>query len=295
MFSVEDFSQAQRERLNYIDFKVFFTGQVGRGDLIERFGIKEAAATRDLQSYQKYAPQNIVYDHVRKVYLMAEGYKRCFIQAYDAKKLLVALIHGMGDDFSPQQESLVPCELPTRLYVPNIDIFAALSRALSNKYPVRIKYFSTNSNAGSRVIIPYAFAGNGLRWHIRAYDRKTKEFRDFVVNRILDVEGMPDETILEEEFKENDIEWNRKIELEITPHPNSGNVSKKLVEHEYGMQNGLMTYTVRAAMAGYIMRLWNVDCSPDHHLIGKEYMLWLRNGQKYKEVRSFFFAPGWEA
>ncbi|MGB0849016.1 MAG: hypothetical protein ACPGSM_19940, partial [Thiolinea sp.] len=40
-------SLAQRERLAYIEFRLFFLGSVGRQNLIERFGIAPAAATRD--------------------------------------------------------------------------------------------------------------------------------------------------------------------------------------------------------------------------------------------------------
>jgi hypothetical protein len=41
-------SQTQRERLAYIDYKVFFSGELRRADLESRFGIAVAAATRDL-------------------------------------------------------------------------------------------------------------------------------------------------------------------------------------------------------------------------------------------------------
>lgn len=45
---VEDLSLAQRERLAYIDFQLYFFGDIGRPDLIERFGVAPAGATRDL-------------------------------------------------------------------------------------------------------------------------------------------------------------------------------------------------------------------------------------------------------
>lgn len=39
---VEDLSLAQRERLAYIDFQLYFFGDIGRPDLIERFGVAPA-------------------------------------------------------------------------------------------------------------------------------------------------------------------------------------------------------------------------------------------------------------
>ena len=35
---LEDLSLVQRERLAYIDFRLYFFGEIGRPDLIERFG-----------------------------------------------------------------------------------------------------------------------------------------------------------------------------------------------------------------------------------------------------------------
>lgn len=288
----EDYSQSQRERLNFIDFRIFFTGQIRRTDLMNRFGIKEAAATRDLTTYQKEAPGNIDYDAAQKVYLMTDSYARRFIREIEAKRLLLSLVHGAGDDFAPLSAPVIPCELPERLNVPHIDILATVSRAIFGKKALKISYVSQTSGNSSRIIVPFSLAGNGLRWHVRAYDRKRGEFCDFVINRITKADVLSNEPIHEAELKENDIEWNRRIELEIVPHPNLP--SKDFVEKEYDMKDGVKRYKVRAATAGYILRLWNVDCSADHKLEGDEYHLWLRNVSTLYGVTSLRFAPGYE-
>jgi hypothetical protein len=48
---LEDLSLVQRERL--VDFRLYFFGEIGRPDLIERFGVAPAGATRDLALYRK--------------------------------------------------------------------------------------------------------------------------------------------------------------------------------------------------------------------------------------------------
>jgi len=287
---MDDLTQNQRERLNYIDFRVFFTGQVGRADLMNRFGIAEAAATRDLATYQNAAPDNIEYDAGKKAYLITKNFKRHFLADTEGKSLLLALVHGMGDDFTASYTPLIPCELPSRLHAPNILNFAKVSRAIFNKQPVKINYVSSGSGDSTRIIVPVSFAGNGLRWHVRAYDRKRGDFGDFVINRMKKVDILENEPILEQELKENDIEWNRRVELEIVPHPDLK--SKEFVEVEHGMQDGSLKYKVRAAMAGYILRLWNVDCTEDHSLVGGEYQLWLRNRDGLQNVESMHMAPG---
>lgn len=56
---VGSLSQAQRERLTYLEFRLYFMGQIGRPDLSARFGVAPAGATRDIAMYRELAPKNI--------------------------------------------------------------------------------------------------------------------------------------------------------------------------------------------------------------------------------------------
>lgn len=60
---VESLSHAQRERLAYVEFRLYFMGEIGRPDLAGRFGVAPAGATRDLRTGNSTArtqvrPQN---------------------------------------------------------------------------------------------------------------------------------------------------------------------------------------------------------------------------------------------
>lgn len=66
----------QRERLFYIDFLAFFTGQVTRKDLVVRFGISEPAATKDLSLYAELAPNMLSYDLRQRCYVYGSGAPR---------------------------------------------------------------------------------------------------------------------------------------------------------------------------------------------------------------------------
>jgi hypothetical protein len=46
---------------------------------------------------------------------------------------------------------------------------------------------------------------------------------------------------------------------------------------DYRMDDGMLRMKLRAATAGYILRKWSVDCSPDHSLRGHEFRLWLKD------------------
>jgi hypothetical protein len=43
-----ELTQSQRDRLAFIELRVRFVGEIRRQDLVGRFGIQSAAATRDL-------------------------------------------------------------------------------------------------------------------------------------------------------------------------------------------------------------------------------------------------------
>ncbi|MCY1562732.1 hypothetical protein D9M68_1001760 [compost metagenome] len=62
---------------------------------------------------------------------------------------------------------------------------------------------------------------------------------------------------------------------------------------DYAMNDGALRVKLRAATAGYILRKWNVDCSPDHSLRGHEYRLWLRDALALYGVANATLAPGY--
>jgi predicted DNA-binding transcriptional regulator YafY len=289
---METHSQNQRERLNYIDFRVYFTGRIGRADLTERFGISDAAATRDLAIYRDEVPGNIEMDHVTKSYRITDSFKPFYISEIDSKSILRALVHGIGDDFGVPPAPLVQCELPTRLHAPDIKILAVVSRAIHGQRVLEVDYLSASGGQGTRELVPFALVGNGLRWHVRAYDRRRDRFGDFIINRIRSARALEGAESLARERKDHDDEWNRMVNLEIVPHPDYE--QKAMIEAEYGMEDGVIRHKARGAMVGYILRLWNVDCSPDHRLGPNHCHLWLRNRMALYGIDNAKIAPGFD-
>lgn len=286
---LEDISQAQQERLFHIDFKLRFLGAVNRNDLVSRFGIKAAAATRDISLYKELAPKNLIYDTKAKTYIEADQFKPLF--DYQGSQALSALCYGLGDDHVSGSMSLVTAESPTQLNFPNLDVLAEITKAIHQKKALKIDYRSLSSGLSQREIVPFALVDNGLRWHVRAFDRKRERFTDFVINRIAKPKLLKTE-ITKPETKEGDIQWNRIVEMHIVPHPNLKH--PETIETEYGMVNGMLKIQVRAAVAGYVLRHWNIDCSEQHILTGPENHLWLQNRQTLYGVENLVIAPGYQ-
>jgi hypothetical protein len=49
---IADLTQSQRDRLAFIELRLRFIGEIRRQDLVARFGIQAAAATRDIAQYK---------------------------------------------------------------------------------------------------------------------------------------------------------------------------------------------------------------------------------------------------
>lgn len=286
---MEEISQSQKERLAHIDFRLYFLGAVGRNDLVNRFGIKAAAATRDLALYRELASQNIEYDTKAKVYKVSAEFKPLF--EYKADRVLAALSKGIGDENVAAQQAYILSETPSQLSKPDLNVLSVLSRAIYSHKIVHIEYRSLSSGFTSREIVPFALVDNGLRWHVRAYDRRRERFTDFVLTRITNPELLSDSELHDHELVGADKQWNRIVELELVAHPKL--THKETIELDYGMQEGVLNIDIRAAIAGYLLRRWNVDCTADADLDGAEFHLWLRNKLALYGVENLNIAPGY--
>lgn len=290
---IERLSHAQRERLAYIDFRLYFFGEIGRPDLMERFGVAPAGATRDLALYRAIAPQNITFDGSNKVYRIGQAFSALFGHA--APRVLSALALGFGDGANGPEQSLqplLPCESPAALSSPKMEVLAPVCRAIHARRPVAIRYHSMSSGESERVIVPFALVDTGLRWHVRAFDRKSGEFRDFVITRI-EAPMLLDEEPQAGEQPDNDIQWTRIVELDLAPHPRLER--PEIIRMDYGMTGGSIRIRVRAAVAGYMLLRWSVDCSPDHRLKEEQYRLWLSDPLALYGVENARLAPGYQA
>ncbi|MDH0448435.1 Uncharacterised protein [Shewanella putrefaciens] len=286
--TLESLTLAQRERLAHIDFVLMFKGEARRTDLVERFNIAPSVATQDFARYKEIARQNVIYDEKRKQHLKAASFISLF--DFDVIRTLATLSQGFGDGFSGQLKPPLACEAPYHLNKPSLSIVAKVTEAIHKGKALSINYVSLSSGETTREIVPHTLVDNGLRWHVRGFDRKHGEFRDFVLTRIKAAFVLEDSTLSETELETQDRQWNRFVELELVPHPRIEH--SEAIELDYGMTGGVLKVEIRAATAGYLLRQWHVDCSTEHSLMGFEYQLWLRNSQALYGVTNLKLAPG---
>ena len=286
-----DLTQPQRDRLSFLELRVRFLGEIRRQDLVTRFGIQTAAASRDLTLYKALAPNNIDYDPKGKSYVLGSDFRPVF--DFSPERVLSWLTRGFGDGEPLVLKAWIANETPSRLTHPDLDVLASVTRAIHQECPLSVEYHSITSGRTEREIVPFALIDNGLRWHVRAFDRKSQEFRDFVITRIRRPIVLKGQPLALHEESDQDIQWTRIVELELVPHPDRPR--PEITEMDYGMRDGMLRIKLRAATAGYILRKWSVDCSPDHSLQDDEYRLWLSDPLALYGVESAKLAPGYRA
>lgn len=284
---IQQLQFAQRERLAFIDYCLQFVGKVSRTTLVEHFNVGLASCSRDFKIYHSLAPHNLTLKHQDKYYYRTEQFTPVF--THDPHAVLSSLVHGFGDGLSTPKTTADWVFDTPNLTAPEPGNIAQLTRAIVAKHPLKLTYQSLSSGRSTRVIIPHAIVNNGQRWHVRAYDRKTSSFRDFVCNRIELLET-DDSSIAEHEMKMADDAWQTKVELLLIPHPSLK--YKKPVEFDYNMTNGHRIVEIRAALAGYLLRYWNVDCSDKATLNASDHHLWLKSQGIKSQITNINLAPG---
>jgi len=288
--ALAELSAAQRQRLAYIEFRVWFYGQVARKDVLERFEVATAAGTRDLALYRELAPDNVSYE--RKVYHYLPSFSPLF--RHEVDRLLAMLTSGFGMGEPATSDEPISHAMPARLNQPRLETLATVTRAIQGGYALGLTYHSITDGPGRREIVPHSLVDSGLRWHVRAFDRSKERFWDLVLTRMERLEPILNMTSLPalKEQAAADEQWNRMVTLDFVPHPSQPH--PKSIERDLGMRRGRLTVTIQAAVAGYVLRQWLVDCSPDARLVGPEFRLWLADASRLDGVSNAVLAPGYE-
>ena len=283
---------ATRQRLEYIELMAYYAGVVTRSGVARAFGLSDAAATKDLKLYSDLAPDNLLYKHVVFGFVPTPGFKALFADMSPAKVLpmLEANLRAQGND--PGDTSSVfgipvtSLSLPNRL--PAKAQLAQVTRAIHNHKKLRVSYHSlsaTNTNE-KRIIEPHSLVNTGYRWHVRAYNENTFDFRDFVLSRISTAECLEEAA---ESSAQYDDDWVEIITLQLTPHPKLDTASQESLLLDYRAKYGIIEIKIRRALIGYLLTQLAVDTTQDYSLNPNRYQLIVLNRDEVEPFASWAF------
>ena len=240
----------QAQRLEFIEFRLYWEGKLNRSDLVAFFGISTPQASLDLARYMEIAPENITYDKTLKTYLPARRFRP--VVSPPETSTYLDLLLAPDRPLSNFLGWVPPLGL---LKVPNRQVKPAVLRpvlqAIREGAKLRIDYQSMNRpSPTARAISPHAIGFDGFRWHARAYCHEHKTFRDFVFARILKVLGSEPSEI----DQKADTTWHRMVDLVLVPHPDLSAGQRKAVALDYGMKDEQLVLKTRRALAFYVLR-----------------------------------------
>ena len=211
---------------------------------------------------------------------------------HDPDKVLAALTTGTTAADTGTSGETISHAAPKRLNQPDLNTLATVTRAIHKGQVLGLTYLSMKKGPSPRVIVPHSLVDSGLRWHIRAFDRTKGHFRDLVLTRMEDVHTLADcSPPSPQEQISADTQWNRMFTLTLIPHPSRPH--PEVIAKDFGMQDGQLKVSLRGAVAGYVMRQWQVDCSPNASMRGHEVRLRLADPTELRDAGSAPLAPGY--
>jgi hypothetical protein len=253
------------QRLEFIEFRLFWEGMLNRGDLADRFGVSTVQASTDLARYRELAPDNIDYDASQKRFIATKKFSP-ILGVPNADRYLVQLksigdrIISVTDTSIGATPTIDAMPIPHRRVDP--DILRGLVRAIRGQTGVNAYYHSMNSQRPLpvwRAISPHALAFDGLRWHVRGYCHSEKRFKDFVLSRILELgaeveAGKPAGV---------DAQWHEIFDVVLIPNPRLAPAQRETVARDYEMTDGQLTIPVRRALLYYFNKRLRLDVAEE--------------------------------
>lgn len=98
------------QRLEFIEFRLFWEGHVNRSDVVEQFGLSVNQASTDLNRYIGLAPDNMVYDRSARTYVRGPEFRARFLRP-DASRYL-AQPRSLADDIMDSDDVWI-ADLPS--------------------------------------------------------------------------------------------------------------------------------------------------------------------------------------
>ena len=249
-------------RYRLIETVAWWEGRLTTGHLMQSFGISRQQASKDINSYlSEYAPNNLDYDKHLKGYVPSNSFKPLFID--DSASAYLHLLN-QNHERAPHIEGLALAYAHTEvLTVPDRSVrpqvLRPLLRACREGLRLECEYVSlANPVEETRLIAPHTLVYTGMRWHVRAYCEKNRDYRDFVLSRL---RCEPD--VLDESANGIDADegWATQVDVIIEPDSRLSVEQKAIIEIDYGMQDGQLRVASRGALVQYVLQRYQLDAT----------------------------------
>lgn len=278
--------QALRFRL--LEIVLQWEGRLTTNHLCTAFNIGRQQASRDINRYIKeVSPEGMEYDRKLKGYKPTAQFRPRYSEG-KVDEYLMLLHREKQHQRQHEAEGLTLPLMDLRyghieiLNVPNrhIDpvIVRGLVQAARHQLRVDVDYVSLSSaEMSGRNIVPHTLVYDGIRWHVRAYCEKKKDYLDFVMSRF---RGAPDLLNASEHGRKQDREWNTQVTAVVVPNPELNTTQQAIIASDYAMVEGKLLITQRIPLLHYALERLQVSYNGEHESHPLLYPLVLANREE---------------
>ena len=248
--SLADLRHGARARLRFLDEQLFWEGRVNRADLMARFQVSVPQATHDLGKYQELAPGNLAYDKQAKAYVTTPAFRPVFGMP-SAEAWLRAQAHRLAEGGMEVEDLPLPRREIDPLALRRIVTAWRSHRSLHVEYQAMDPGLPEPS---WRWITPRAFAFDGFRWHLRAYNHEMRRHEDMLLPRIF---AFGEER--ESGPTPPDEDWEQVVTVQLRAARGLSPTQRQAIEADYRMAGGRADVHVRAALLPALIRRMRLD------------------------------------
>lgn len=249
-------------RYQLIEIILLWEGRLTTNHLCDNFGIGRQQASKDINMYlNEIAPDNLVYDKYLKGYKPTENFQPVitsgstdeYLQLLQRNQNISSVFESLNIDYPSTEFINVPGKPLDSI------LMRSLIRACRLNHRIEVDYVSmSNPRRDGRIIVPHTLVHNGLRWYVRAYCEKHRDFRDFVLTRF---RGEIDDLGPSDIDAAKDTDWNTLVKIKLRPDPRLKPDQKRVIAEDFGMTRGLLSIETRGPLVQYMLN--RLQISPE--------------------------------
>jgi len=247
-------------RYRVIEIIALWEGRLTTNHLCNTFGIGRQQASKDINDYVTHIGKgNLQYDKTLKGYVPVDNFKPAvttgtadeYLYLLNRNKTLSSTFESLDLHYANTEV----LNVPLRNIKPQL--LRPLVQAARSRKRVEVDYVSlTTPEPETRVIAPHTLVWTGMRWHLRAYCEKRKDYVDFVLSRF---RGRPEMMDDSERGVEEDKAWNTTVKIRIKPDVRLTKEQQQIIAADYGMVRNQLTVEVRGSLVPYALKILQVD------------------------------------
>ncbi|NMT63481.1 WYL domain-containing protein [Marinobacter orientalis] len=265
--TAKDITWDRQNQFHLLEVVAQWEGRVTTEHLQRAFGINSrTTASHILKDYLKDVPGNLKHSVSYRGYVPNADFRPRYSRGELGEYLSLMTRHNtLNPSFAGLKDLPAPTEslsLPHRAV--STDVVRQVVQATQARSRLEVVYRSLSTPEGEdRIIAPHTLVYSGLRWHVRAWCEKHRNFRDFVLTRMNPGAELIGEALTDADPSQ-DYNWQNHIVLRLAPNSGLTAAQQRMVALDYGMGNDHeLKVPVRCALAHYLMQSLNIFWSSE--------------------------------